>query len=59
MTPKTRKTVSLAVAALGLALLGMMVAAKGEPGGLALALGLVVWELLVMEFRGCAGGAWD
>lgn len=40
MTPKTQKTASLAVAALGLALLAMMVATEGEPG--ALPLGLVL-----------------
>ena len=39
MTPKTLKTASLAVAALGLALLVMMVTTEGEPG--ALPLGLV------------------
>lgn len=40
MTPKTQKTVSLVVAALGVALLGMMVTTEGEPG--ALPLGLVL-----------------
>lgn len=40
MTPKTQKIASLAVAALGLALLVMMVATEGEPG--ALPLGLVL-----------------
>ena len=40
MTPKTQKIASLAVAALGLALLAMMVATEGEPG--ALPLGLVL-----------------
>ena len=40
MTPKTQKIASLAVAALGLALLVMMVATEDEPG--ALPLGLVV-----------------
>ncbi len=40
MTPKTLKTVSLVVAALGLALLAMMVSTEGEPG--ALPLGLVL-----------------
>lgn len=40
MTPKTLKTASLAVAALGLALLVMMVTTEGEPG--ALPLGLVL-----------------
>lgn len=38
MTPKTRKTISLAVAALGLALLAMMVTTEGEPGALPLGL---------------------
>lgn len=38
MTPKTRKTASLAVAALGLALLAMMVVTEGEPGALPLGL---------------------
>lgn len=40
MTPKTLKTASLVVAALGLALLAMMVTTEGEPG--ALPLGLVL-----------------
>lgn len=40
MTPKTLKTASLALAALGLALLAMMVTTEGEPG--ALPLGLVL-----------------
>ena len=40
MTPKTQKIASLAVAALGLALLVMMVATEDEPG--ALPLGLVL-----------------
>lgn len=40
MTPKTLKTVSLVVAALGLALVVIMVTTEGEPG--ALPLGLVV-----------------
>ncbi|TLX22380.1 hypothetical protein [Thermomonas fusca] len=40
MTPKTQKTVSLAVAALGVALVAMMVTTEGEPG--ALPLGLVL-----------------
>lgn len=40
MTPKTRKTASLAVAALSVALVAMMVTTEGEPG--ALPLGLVV-----------------
>lgn len=40
MTPKTRKTASLVVAALGVALLVMMVTTEGEPG--ALPLGLVL-----------------
>lgn len=40
MTPKTLKKVSLVVAALGLALLAMMVTTEGEPG--ALPLGFVV-----------------
>lgn len=38
MTPKTQKTASLAVAALGLALLAMMVVTEGEPGALPLGL---------------------
>ena len=40
MTPKIQKTASLVVAALGVALLGMMVTTEGEPG--ALPLGLVL-----------------
>lgn len=38
MTPKTLKTVSLVVAALGLALQVMMVTTEGEPGALPLGL---------------------
>ena len=41
MTPKTLKTASLAVAALGLALLVMMVTTEGEPGALPLAMVLL------------------
>ena len=40
MTPKTRKTASLMVAALGVGLVAMMVSTEGEPG--ALPLGLVL-----------------
>lgn len=40
MTPNTQKTASLIVAAIGLALVAMMVITEGEPG--ALPLGLVL-----------------
>lgn len=41
MKPKTLKAVSLVLAALGLALLAMMVTTEGEPGALPLALVLL------------------